>query len=490
MPMIEYIFFSLIFSTNSLAQNRANVWMLGISLDDNHCGIDFNSGTAYAFFSSRPLAFFITNASICDTGGNILFYTNGQNIENNHFLPLNNSSDFNPGYATDVFYFDGGGLGIDQGAIILPKPGNAKRYILAYETFDVTPVGFEPLHLSYSEIDMELDGGLGGITDHKNVHLINDSLVLGRLTACKHANGRDWWLVAHQYLTNRFYKWLIQPDTILGPFEQDIGSKIINDVFGQACFSPDGYKYAMVSEIDDTLNLLDFDRCTGTFSNPHKIEIPLIQDWTIGCAFSPNNRFLYVCSFLSLFQFDMWSDNIEQSMLKVASWDTAYLPSQTWFHHMQLAPDNKIYIGTKNADTVVHVIDKPDLFGSSCELIQNSFFLSDYNACLPNFPNYDLGPLQNSPCDSLTLSSIDSTITVHISPNPTSDWLNIEYNSPIDELQLRLFDVSGRLITEMSLYPYFLSRAINISHFANGVYVYRVDDEKKIIKTGKVVKMD
>jgi len=67
--------------------------------------------------------------------------------------------------------------------------------------------------------------------------------------------------------------------------------------------------------------------------------------------------------------------------------------------------------------------------------------------------------------------------------------LNIEYTTQ-DELHFKLFDVSGRLVTQIDLYPYFLNRVLNLDDFANGVYIFKVDDGKKMIQTGKVVKVD
>ncbi|MBK6640365.1 MAG: hypothetical protein IPG39_03600 [Bacteroidetes bacterium] len=83
-----------------------------------------------------------------------------------------------------------------------------------------------------------------------------DTLTRGRLTTCKHANGRDWWLISHKYRSNIYYKFLITPDTILGPYTQQIGIVTSNyDGFGSARFSPDGSKYVWM-ENRDTLNFL------------------------------------------------------------------------------------------------------------------------------------------------------------------------------------------------------------------------------------------
>jgi len=69
----------------------------------------------------RTMSFFTTYASICDTSGNLLFYSNGLTIGNHNYDTLHNAINFNPGSATD--YYEPDGLGIDQAVLILPEPG-------------------------------------------------------------------------------------------------------------------------------------------------------------------------------------------------------------------------------------------------------------------------------------------------------------------------------------------------------------------------------
>ncbi|MBA2406424.1 MAG: hypothetical protein H0V65_00300, partial [Chitinophagales bacterium] len=250
------------------AQNRETVWILGAQPVANKLAMTFINGFPEPYVEDRHMIMFITNASICDTLGNLLFYTNGQYIANKNHDTLKNSQDFNAGYGTDVYYY--AGLGITEGVIIIPRPQNSNIFSLFYETFEQIEVNgitiTQPLHLSYSEIDISQDSGLGEMT-LKNSFLIEDTLTQGLITSSKHANGRDWWIVSHEYSTNRFYSWLLTPDTVEGPFSQWIGIDINYDAISQANFSPDGSKYAMVNHVQNTVSILDFDRCTGQFSN-------------------------------------------------------------------------------------------------------------------------------------------------------------------------------------------------------------------------------
>ncbi|MBK6484150.1 MAG: hypothetical protein IPG01_13710 [Chitinophagaceae bacterium] len=104
----------------SSGQHLSDVWELGGQLSANKPAATFINGDPEVYVEQRKMVMFITNGSICDTTGNLLFYTNGQYIANKNHDTLKNSQDFNPGYATDVYYF--AGLGITEGIVIIPKP--------------------------------------------------------------------------------------------------------------------------------------------------------------------------------------------------------------------------------------------------------------------------------------------------------------------------------------------------------------------------------
>ena len=460
----------------TIAQNRANKWMIGYNYGnypDN--GLDFSNDSLLLFTVERNMQFFLTDASICDTSGELLFYTNGIYIANRNHDSLLNTHDFNSGWGTD--FYGEFGLGIAQGVIIIPIPAKSNKYFLFYETVEpiLLDIGYDyqPLELRYSIIDMSLDSGLGAIDpSNKKKTLMVDTLTRGRLTTCKHANGRDWWLISHKYRSNIYYKFLITPDTILGPYTQQIGIVTSNyDGFGSARFSPDGSKYVWM-ENRDTLNFFDFDRCTGELSNPVMTITPAGDYVTTGSAISSNSTYFYVGSLFGVFQYDLLSVDIPNSVVQVAQYDTTQLG--LWFSQMQLAPDGKIYIATYNGSKYLHVINEPDSFGLACNVVQSQEMMPSWNiSSMPNFPNYDLGPLQGSPCDTLYLGSNEHFINGHsfrISPNPASDWFNIVYETD-DDISFVITDGYGREVKRLTLYPWFKNRIVYVDDLLTGVYL-------------------
>nr|MBP8668799.1 hypothetical protein [Bacteroidia bacterium] len=69
----------MIITTDVWGQKESNIWYFG-----NHAGLDFNSGSPVAITNGGMMTY--DNASaICDSAGNLLFYTDGQMVWNaNH----------------------------------------------------------------------------------------------------------------------------------------------------------------------------------------------------------------------------------------------------------------------------------------------------------------------------------------------------------------------------------------------------------------------
>ena len=228
-----------------------------------------------SILSATPM--FFTNASICDTTGELLFYSNGITISNRNHDTLQNSIDFNPGWETD--YSEPEGLLSCQAVLVLPYPNHDKEYFVFHESGEIFGPQVHPFQLRYSIIDMNIDGGLGGIIDTaKNKYAIEDTLSLGGLSATKHANGRDWWILVRRFNEGKYYKLLLTPNGIENISEEDIGAIVTHEAIVQASFSPDGTKRCFTSW-EGIFEYMDFDRCTGELSNLITAFAPDFLDW-------------------------------------------------------------------------------------------------------------------------------------------------------------------------------------------------------------------
>lgn len=192
----------------TFGQGMNSIWLLGsASLQNQPKGrmlINFNSYQYNQEFRKMPFAG--TQATICDANGNFLMSSNGVWIANALNDTMLNGSGLNPSW--DVAAHPNGLL-IINGNVFLPFPGDNNKYLLIHEA-KLGQFSIDPTRVYYSVIDITSDGGLGEVV-LKNDTIIEDTLSWG-LAACKHANGRDWWVVAVHDGNPLVYKMLFDPD--------------------------------------------------------------------------------------------------------------------------------------------------------------------------------------------------------------------------------------------------------------------------------------
>lgn len=390
--------------------------------------LDFNTGVLTIHNVQRHMNLNRTNASVANAASQLLFTTNGIYIANALDDTMQNGSGLNPSYFTNqhVHY----GLSVPQGNLVLPSLSDSNQFILFHNTIDDYFNTGASTQLYFSIIDMSLNNGLGSVISKNNV-LYTDSMVPGRISACRHANGRDWWLIVHKLHSTDLFEFLYTPFGIIGPRIQSLATW--RDFFGgQSVFSPQGDMYAYYEAYYD-LDIAEFDRCTGDFYGQIHIDINDSFQYDGGIAFSPNGRFLYVSSVSYLYQYDLLALNVDSSRIVVGVYDgyTDTMGNGTYFEMQALAPDGKIYMSCANSSPYLHVINYPDSAGLSCGFCQHCISLPVLNAfTIPNFPNYYLGAEIGSGCDSLLNYQSELAVTegLVVSPNPIHDsYFKITY---------------------------------------------------------------
>ena len=165
---------------------------------------------------------------------------------------------------------------------------------------------------------------------------------------------------------------------------------------------------------------------------------------------------------------------------------------------MSLAPDGKIYMSSGNGVVSMHVINNPNSRGKACNFKQHSFQTAGitWGVGLPVFPNYRLGPLKGSSCDTLGIRTKEKRFdepNMSIYPNPASDLLKVEVTFPSYDTEnfteLVVYDVAGRLLHRQEI-PFFAYMAdIDLAPFPSGVYILQLLQNSKVIKTSKFVVM-
>ena len=246
------------------------------------------------------------STSISDKDGNLLFYTNGEEV-------YDKNNDIMSG-GTGLY----GNESSTQSAIIVPKPSDPNiYYIFTVDTrvnrSDVSN-GF-----NYSEVDMSLNGGLGAVTQI-NTPLLEFSSE--KITATfKNADGSSIWVITFASQNgnidsdfwnnkdeyNTFHAFKINENGVsVNSVRSSAGPVNIGDRRGYLKISPNGKKLVCANTSDGTF-LYDFNQQTGQISNRIRLNLnDNTSGWSdtnqgYGVEFSSNSKLLYVTSYNGAF---------------------------------------------------------------------------------------------------------------------------------------------------------------------------------------------
>ena len=440
--------------------------------------MNFSNDSLAISWHDMPINFDRTASIISsEQTGEILFSTNGFTILDRNADTMQNAFGFSPcPYSTS--YADEG-VTFSQGALVLPFPEHLNQYYFFHEPIVISINGITYANkLLYSFIDLTANNGLGKVSN-KNSTAVVDSLSEGILTAVKHANGRDYWVIAPRYSADGYHIFLLTPNGLENKGYQAICTRRLSYGGGStALFSPDGAKYVKHDVyLADRLIILDFDRCTGTFSNPVEIDIP--YQGAGGASISPNSRYLYVNTDVTMWQMDLWAADIEASKTLIATYDGFASPFGSTFYMGQLAPNGKIYYCCTNGENVMHVIDHPDSAGVACGFRQHAIQLLSYNSfTMPHYPNYYLGAMVGSGCDTITSyqSAVINGQGVYVYPNPTNGKASFVFSSKIESnCRITIFNSLGQKVNTYSLFENTETFDFNTQSLARGMYYYKVN---------------
>lgn len=477
-----------VYATISVAQKQANIWYFG-----QNAGFDFNAACQPVALDNSGMYTMWSSAVIADgQTGQLLFYTDGYQVFNQHHQPMPN------GQFASKFAASGPP---SQGALIVPVPASSAQYYvfrLSQNNADDTAPA-NGLRLNYSVIDLKLDQGRGGILG-KDITL-SDGLA-GKLTAIPHANGQDYWLITHQEQGSAF---LIYSLTARGIGQADtlrIGSEYRHSEGGFLKASPNGRKLAstVTTAAASPFDLFDFDPASGRISNYINLG-PLRTQY--GLSFSPDNSKLYVTN-----QSVVDTELIRQYDLKAGSPQAIIASAKSIIYQnpltniptyqardqrirdgfyapsLQIGPDGRIYCtadysnqaGTDACSKCAHhliVINKPNEPGFSCDVQSQSAELGSGRvgdaSDLPNFMQHYFEGLQPQVCpfdgqDACTVAN------VVVSPNPATSELEVLITDLCYKpYQLRIINEAGQVLASYEVREA-RSPLININALAAGIY--------------------
>ena len=358
-------------TTINYGQGEAANWYFG-----RNAGINFNNGS----IKSLEDGAIKTNegcASISNSKGELLFYTDGVLVwdKNHNIMP--NGSDL-LGHKSST-----------QSAVIVPKPKSDSIYYI----FTVINAG-NIEGVRYSEVDMTLNNGNGDITSNKNILLATPSTE--KISAVKHANGNDYWVATHGWNSDEFSVFKVTESGVdTTAVKSTVGSyhgiTSFNGI-GYMKFSPNGKRLALAKwGVDSTVEIFDFDSSSGLISNPIILDNFFGRDYengAYGIEFSLNSNLLYVTEINlttyigKLYQFDLTDYN----KLAIINSNILIYQGRDVLAAIQLGPDGKIYV-CNAFSRFLSVINNPNIIAPNCNYERGAISLGNKSAVygLPTF---------------------------------------------------------------------------------------------------------
>lgn len=383
---------------NACAQKQGGFWLFG-----EHCALNFSTGVPIFETGSNTQSMFadteVGASSICDSSGDLLFYTNGQTIWDKTNAVMKNGDSIM------------GNISSTQSSLIVPQPGCSNFYYL------FTTGSYQTLSngLRYSVIDICENDQRGAVmSDKKNV-LLQDT-VAEKLCAMMDSTG-NYWILVHKLFSDSFYAYYLTVGGITDSVVSAIGSVEARSAhaqqnaaaaMGQMKFSPDGKHVALVigHQVPNVVEWYNFDQATGRLSNYNTTTISTQSGSAYGVEFSKNGSMLYVTNGDTLMQLNLMAgggniDSVNASKKIIFGGDGAHV------YGMLLGPDNKIYVCM--GDTTLSVIQSPDSVGRTAHFEAHAVSLNN-NYCYRNLPDLIAGYHYTNKIPECNLLNVSHTV--------------------------------------------------------------------------------
>jgi len=388
----------------------------------------------------------------------------------------------------------------NTGLMLSVKTDSTKRIFLFYAEPSNGVLPLVDSYAAYAELNPYNMDSSEALISTGNILLKDaDSTHAGNFSACRHANGRDWWVLKPSWISNKFYKGILGPDGIvMQPSFTDVEPIENNNTTLRSGFSLNGDKYFTFRLwSNQILTIYDFDRCTGTLYNPVIYNLDAIfpdEALTIMC-FSPDASKMYFT------KYGMMAPPIGDPLLRTGLYqldfasDSVYLIGDGYspFGGMMVTPNGK-WIAASGAtlDTTttpvsrfyLDIIYQPNHLGLNCNFQPHQYEMLNalYFETPQNWGNYRLGPIDESICDSLGLDApIDTGLEtllkeqVKVYPNPTQGVCTALFPN-IATRYIRVFDMYGKQVFFTTSYTQETTIDFKAINAASGIYFLEINN--------------
>ncbi len=362
--------------------------------------------------------------------GELLLFSNGMTIYNKDMEIIENGNEL---YLTELGMKrknNKSGIVGPFHTYFIPDPGNKNRIYF----FNSPVIGFEPiisLKLYYSIIKKDSLGKFH-LLNPENPIFYTQSQNHYMPMFIRHANGRDWWIICFG-LSGDINFYILDPTGVHFSHLQQVEVGTISDYIGyglgnfQHNSSTLSYFVFDASSDNETypenLVIMKFNRCTGEFyeiiNKPiHKDSMPILEYSNAtalldfhATSTSPNGRYLFTASEFDIYQFDLSHPNWYKTRKNIYSVPDSLRGQSSYgfgIVSMVYGQDGRLYVTHGTSDRWISVINKPYRRGKAVDFKFKAISLPEnmlYYCTTPSTVDFNMGPVDGSPCDTLGLDN-------------------------------------------------------------------------------------
>ncbi|UTW62062.1 gliding motility-associated C-terminal domain-containing protein [bacterium SCSIO 12741] len=437
-----FVLLTLFGCSNLFAQKEANWWFFG-----QNAGIDFSTISSPVSVTGSAMSTVEGCASISDKkSGQLLFYTDGVQVWDRRHQRMPNGIGLK-GHSSAA-----------QSALIVPDPAGSSRYYI----FTVPEKSNKKA--CYSIVDMTLNQGMGDvIASNKNTPISNFK-VADKLTAIRHINGRDFWVLLQDNDDWTIYAYLVNGNGVSqNPTVNLLNNRPANVKVGHmGCLkaSPDGKLIASTSLTHSHLMIFDFNGAIGAINERGQYTYPKNSTGAVyGAEFSQDSRILYVSSKNWIDQYELYTPSGNPSVIRIDQ------NKDGNYRQMQLAPDGKIYVARSinpPRKSVLGVIHQPTNLGAACGFNPNGFQLRHQTrsemglpAFLPHYFDSSLFEIGLACAGAYTTISLKDTASIDSIVYDYGDLMSMGKNQSKNKADSHNYKLPGQYkITAKIYYTY------------------------------------
>ena len=528
-----FFFILQLISQSTYCQKYDYNWLGGHRATGMNTGVIMEFDPSSISYDTFELKMYVeqSNFAISDQEGNLQFYTNGNVVASWDHSIMEGGKGFNEGSFYDDFdYWLGDTINnypyyLYQFMVIPDGIDEHVFYLIhAYmrSEWDANMAYNDKMQIS--KIDMSVNGGKGKVI-YKNKYFVEE--VFSRaFTLIEHGNGRDWWVVMRKHSGLEYRSILLSRDSVV-----EVVNSIISGLSNSG-FSFDDSLYSSISLLAvspagnklidnygwNNIKLMDFDRCSGVVSlvdtfqigDTRAVKYEIGGDSTVYIrpydffSFSPTGRFLYGVGYGDFSQWDLEATDVTNSRVKLSGpsifLDIDQTPTTGFggWKSFSLGPDGKIYNLFRHNHNVINYPDEKGLACDFCLASDNLPSCLDvpYYLYSGYYPNYRLGALTGSGCDTISTSISTpgvSRFELTVYPNPASGPVQVEITLPDygrQDTELVIHDAMGREVHRHRYPPYAYLHTWDTSNVPNGTYIIQLVSDQQTVATSRVVVME